>query len=306
LHIINIMEGEIKMAERYTRKIFVGKVFLRGEIELKTGLHIGGAEPAIQIGEVTPVIKDPFTGLPYIPGSSLKGKLRSILETFGERKLNGKAEKVSLNRNIGTPRNPIWIHCCESLNEALNCDVCRLFGTTGEGRTAERRTSENFPAPLVIRDCLFKRRPLEASLESPIEVKIENALDRITANSNPRRIERVVPGTVFDLEVVYEVAALGDDKQIYFPYHFEEDLKNLFTCMEILQAQGLGGFSSRGYGKVKFIFNEFSAMSLEYFKGNKEKISKYSDEKGFDVDEARKHIADIVKFMKEAFEDIIR
>ena len=288
------------MAERYTRKIFVGKVFLRGEIELKTGLHIGGAEPAIQIGEVTPVIKDPFTGLPYIPGSSLKGKLRSILETFGERKLNGKAEKVSLNRNIGTSRNPIWIHCCKSLNQALNCDVCRLFGTTGE-----RGILENFPAPLVIRDCLFKRRPLEASLESPIEVKIENALDRITAKSNPRRIERVVPGTVFDLEIVYEVAALGDDKQIDFPYHFEEDLKNLFTCMEILQAQGLGGFSSRGYGKVKFIFNELSALPLEYFKGEKEKnVLKHTDEKGFDIDEARKHIANIVGFMKKAFEEI--
>ena len=283
----------------YTQKVFIGEICLKGEIILKTGLHIGGSEEAVQIGEITSIAKDPATGLPYIPGSSLKGKLRSIMETFGKRKREGKEERVLIKRNVGTFRNPIYIHCCEDLETALNCDVCRVFGTSGE-----RGISENLSASLLCRDASLDLTKQE--IESFIDIKTENVLDRVTAVSNPRKIERVIPGTKFDVEMVFQVFALGDDKQLFFPKYLERDLENLFTCMAILETQGLGGLSSRGYGKVKFIFNEFSAMSLEYFKGNKEKISKYRDEKGFDIDEARKHIADIVKFMKEAFEDIIR
>jgi len=285
------------MRKRFSQKVFIGEICLKGEIILKTGLHIGGSEEAVQIGEVAPIIKDPVTGLPYIPGSSLKGKLRSIMETFGKRKKAGREERVPIDRNVGTFRNPIYIHCCEDLETALNCDVCRVFGTSGE-----RGISENLPAPLLCRDASLGSSKQEFT--SFIDVKTENVLDRVTAVSNPRRIERVIPGAKFELDMVFQVFALGDDKQLLFPQHLERDLENLFTCMAILEAQGLGGFSSRGYGKVKLIFNDFFAVPLEYFKGNKEKILRYSNEKGFDIDEARKHIAEIVKFMKQAFEEI--
>ena len=282
----------------YTQKVFIGEICLKGEIILKTGLHIGGSEEAVQIGEITSIAKDPATGLPYIPGSSLKGKLRSIMETFGKRKREGKEERVLIKRNVGTFRNPIYIHCCKDLETALNCDVCRVFGTSGE-----RGISENLSASLLCRDASLDLTKQE--IESFIDIKTENVLDRVTAVSNPRKIERVIPGTKFDVEMVFQVFALGDDKQLFFPKYLERDLENLFTCMAILETQGLGGLSSRGYGKVKFIFNELSALPLEYFKGEKEKnILKHTDEKGFDIDEARKHIADIVGFMKKAFEEI--
>ena len=282
----------------YTQKVFIGEICLKGEIILKTGLHIGGSEEAVQIGEITSIAKDPATGLPYIPGSSLKGKLRSIMETFGKRKREGKEERVLIKRNVGTFRNPIYIHCCEDLETALNCDVCRVFGTSGE-----RGISENLSASLLCRDASLDLTKQE--IESFIDIKTENVLDRVTAVSNPRKIERVIPGTKFDVEMVFQVFALGDDKQLFFPKYLERDLENLFTCMAILETQGLGGLSSRGYGKVKFIFNELSALPLEYFKKEKEKnILKHTDEKGFDIDEARKHIADIVGFMKKAFEEI--
>ena len=284
----------------YTQKVFIGEICLKGEIILKTGLHIGGSEEAVQIGEITSIAKDPATGLPYIPGSSLKGKLRSIMETFGKRKREGKEERVLIKRNVGTFRNPIYIHCCEDLETALNCDVCRVFGTSGE-----RGISENLSASLLCRDASLDLTKQE--IESFIDIKTENVLDRVTAVSNPRKIERVIPGTKFDVEMVFQVFALGDDKQLFFPKHLERDLQNLFTCMAILETQGLGGLSSRGYGQVKFNFNELSALRLEYFKREKEKeknVLKHTDEKGFDIDEARKHIANIVGFMKKAFEEI--
>jgi len=288
------------MRKRFSQKVFIGEICLRGEIILKTGLHIGGSEEAVQIGEVTPIIKDPATGFPYIPGSSLKGKLRSIMETFGKRERNGKEERVPINKRVGTPRNPVYIHCCDDLEMALNCDVCRVFGMSGE-----KGVPENLPASLLCRDANLD--PAKQEIASFMDIKTENVLDRVTAVSNPRRIERVIPGAKFDLEMILQVFALGDDKQLSFPKHLERDLGNLFTCMAILETQGLGGLISRGYGKVKFHFNELSALRLEYFKReNEEKknILKCINEREFGIDKARKHIPKIVEFMKTAFEEI--
>lgn len=56
------------------------KVKISGIIELKSGLHIGTSNAFAAIGATNnPIIKDPLTNLPYIPGSTLKGKMRSLL-----------------------------------------------------------------------------------------------------------------------------------------------------------------------------------------------------------------------------------
>ena len=57
-----------------------GKILIKCDLVVRTGLHIGGSSSFSAIGTVdSPVIRDPFTGLPIVPGSSLKGKQRAEL-----------------------------------------------------------------------------------------------------------------------------------------------------------------------------------------------------------------------------------
>ena len=70
------------------------KIIYTGTIVLKTGLHIGGTNTALNIGGPDKfVVRNPINQLPYIPGSSLKGKMRSLIElAFGETD-NGNVTK---------------------------------------------------------------------------------------------------------------------------------------------------------------------------------------------------------------------
>ncbi|RLF42113.1 MAG: type III-A CRISPR-associated RAMP protein Csm3, partial [Thermoplasmata archaeon] len=122
-------ENEVKKMDEIK---LLGKVVIRGIIEAKTGLRIGGSTVGLDIGGVdNPVIKD-AKGKPYIPGSSLKGKMRSLLE---------KAEGKPLNSNMGGTR----IHVCENENEYQNCHVCKIFGVPGEKDFGR-------PTCLIVRD----------------------------------------------------------------------------------------------------------------------------------------------------------
>src|SRR5258708_19358037 len=63
-----------------TQLQLVGKLILSGDLHCETGLHIGAGKGSLEIGGAdNPVVKDAF-GLPYIPGSSLRGRIRSLLE----------------------------------------------------------------------------------------------------------------------------------------------------------------------------------------------------------------------------------
>jgi len=221
----------------------LGKVIVRGKIRLKTGLHIGAQRETIEIGGVdNPVIKDPMTGLPYIPGSSLKGKLRSLLE---------KAKGLDLNRNIGTMHNPIRIHACDkSYDEIKNCEICRLFGTSG-------KDGDNFPSRVLVRDS-FLTEEFRDRWEDIVEIKYETAIDRITSAANPRPMERVPPGVEFEFEIVYNIE---DEKTK------EQDLKNLFSAMKLLEDDYLGGSGSRGYGKVEILITSITERSKDYYFG---------------------------------------
>ncbi|WP_297499767.1 type III-A CRISPR-associated RAMP protein Csm3, partial [Thermococcus sp.] len=82
---------------------FYGKVVIRGRIKALTGLHIGSQRDVSEIGGIdNPVIKDPHTGLPYIPGSSLKGKLRSLFEVFTNSKLDEWKDKYPTLKNYSS------------------------------------------------------------------------------------------------------------------------------------------------------------------------------------------------------------
>ncbi len=190
------------------------KIQITGEILVETGMHIGGSSAFAAIGAVdSPVIKDSRTNLPIIPGSSLKGKMRSLLAK-------------ELNSTVVAPDDD-----CEEL--------ARLFGTAKKGKI--------MPSRLLFADMsLANEEDLrKAGLQSLTEVKFENTINRATAVANPRQIERVVRGSIFKMDVVYNVDSKHEDELI-------PDMKTFAEGLKLLQFDYLGGNGSRGYGKVVF------------------------------------------------------
>jgi len=217
------------------------KIFIKGKIKTLTGLHIGAARESAEIGGMdNPIIKDPITGLPYIPGSSLKGKMRSLLE-----------KSLGKNFNRVMHRREVKIHVCDDKNNAKNCEVCRLFGSSGK---------ENHPARAYFRDAyLTKEWKEKMRSEDLIEVKYETAIDRITSAANPRPMERVPAGAKFDFSFVF---TMYDEKDKYL-------LKYLFEAMMLLEDDYLGGSGTRGYGRICFkdlIVSEKTAKAYEEIK----------------------------------------
>lgn len=208
------------------------KVVVEGELVAMTGLHVGSAAAGMQIGSVdSPVVRDPISNKPYIPGSSLKGKLRSLLEA---------AEGKEPNRPGGSGT---YRHECDDQAHALECPVCRLFGSTG------RNGGKNHPARLAVSDLLltddsFEELKLVDTGLMYTEWKFENTLDRVTSAAMPRQIERVPAGSVFEFRLIY------DDRE--GPDKIQEDMQNLSRAMHLLEDDALGGHGSRGYGRVAF------------------------------------------------------
>ena len=149
------------------------KIKISGDILVKTGMHIGGSSAFAAIGAVdSPVIKDVRTNLPMIPGSSLKGKMRSLLaKEFNE---------AVVEPDHDDPR------------------IIRLFGSA-KGKVKRSR--------LLFSDMVLANEGelRNAGLQSMTEVKFENSISRLTAVANPRQIERAVRGPIFELDLIYEV-----------------------------------------------------------------------------------------------------
>jgi len=255
----------------------LGKILIKGKIRLKTGLHIGAQTEAIEIGGIdNPILKDPNSGEPYIPGSSLKGKMRSLFEKskiseypaeFRGPPPEGEKDtsRYFLNRNIGTANNPIWIHVHEDYDGAKSCEVCRLFGSSGKS---------NYPSRTIFRDAHLSNK---RSLEDVVEIKYETAIDRITSAANPRPMERVVPGAEFEFEIVYNIEDEGEKK---------EDIRNLINLMKMLEDDYLGGSGSRGYGKVEFRITNIVERSRDYYFENENERELLKDEGGVRPEEA--------------------
>ena len=73
------------------------------------------------------------------------------------------------------------------------------------------------------------------------EVKAENTINRSTSQAKPRQIERVVAGSRFGVNIVYNAVDIGQ---------MLEDLTLLAKGMKLLQLDYLGGHGSRGNGRV--------------------------------------------------------
>ena len=225
------------------------KIIIKGVIEAKTGLAIGGSNTAIGIGGVDKgVIRNPITNQPYIPGSSLKGKMRSLLElrdgTIGETRM-GQVE-----------RGP---------SESQDDPSSRLFGNAAKRQEAKQR-----PSRIIVRDAylideqvpqdgkedFFKNTDLPFT-----EVKTEVVIDRITSRAMPRQIERVPAGAKFNFELV--VSIYNEDNE-------QELLNNTFSALRLVQNDYIGGHGSRGSGQVAFEIVSVMERSTAYYINQKD------------------------------------
>ncbi|QTA38791.1 type III-A CRISPR-associated RAMP protein Csm3 [Thermosipho ferrireducens] len=226
---------------------FVGKFIIESEIELETGLHIGTEENNMEIGGIdNPVIKDSL-GRPYIPGSSLKGKLRTLMEYYHEKI---KPDLLVYTVKKDSESQSIKIHMCDE----EDCPVCNLFGRNhgkhkfvSDKEKKEEEFKNLMPTRLIVRDSLLIEDSITPEMMEYLEtkyteVKNENNLDRITAIAHPRKTERVPAGARFSSEFVINVYE-GDGIKY---------LKEFLRAMMLLEDDYLGGSGSRGYGKIKF------------------------------------------------------
>lgn len=209
------------------------KVIYTGTITLKTGLHIGGTNASLNIGGPDKfVVRNPITNIPYIPGSSLKGKLRSLVEIYtGFVTVNKKGD-------VGPT------------NDSSNI-VGMLFGTAGDG-------DDKHPSRLIVRDAELdvSNKEMFSNTDLPYtESKTEVAIDRVTAKANPRTFERVPAGAQFKLNMVLNV----------FKDEDETALKaTIKQAIKLLEDDYLGGHGSRGYGQVKIDLDNEEGESRTY------------------------------------------
>ncbi|MBK1986910.1 type III-A CRISPR-associated RAMP protein Csm3 [Sphaerospermopsis aphanizomenoides BCCUSP55] len=273
------------------QKQLLGKFRIEGILVVETGLHIGGGEGKMDIGGLDkPVARDPITQYPYLPGSSLKGKLRSLLERFHNRPLNRAGSRDTFryeSDDLVDGYTELDGHTIKYTG-ARTCPISRLFGSTGGSNFWVKTTDavaenldrvkqndeyvtkdfsgveyskilrgRNSPAKIIVRDCRLcedsakKLERVDTGLYMT-EWKWENGLDRVTAAANPRQIERVPAGAEFEFELVYTVEAEGSQTEQEAFIEAAEDLRNIAIALSLLEDDALGGHGSRGYGKVKF------------------------------------------------------
>jgi CRISPR-associated protein Csm3 len=226
-----------------TQLQLVGKLILSGDLHCETGLHIGAGKGSLEIGGAdNPVVKDAF-GLPYIPGSSLRGKVRSLLENA--MGLTSPAELVYLSKRRG---QEVRIHQSDRPDD----EICLLFGRSPGrvervegGETGESRSAS--PARLTIYDAPLEQESITAQMRENLddeitEVKSENAIDRITSQANPRTLERVPAGARFKVRMVLDVLC-EEDKPL---------AARVIEGLRLLEDDALGGGGSRGSGRVRF------------------------------------------------------
>jgi len=215
----------------------IGKYFIKGQIKAVTGLHIGGSKTALDIGGIDLNVIKTAQGVPYIPGSSLKGKLRSMLA-----KEYGSADPKS--------------------DELI---VKEIFGDSPSGDNKVGKITR-----LIVRDSFLGNSKEMENKEGDFtdleldytEGKWENTIDRKSGTAgNPRQIERVPAGAIFDFEMVYD---------IYDDNRKDDHISEIKKAMRLLQDDYLGGSGSRGYGKIEFINVQLGEKSIDDYKDNNE------------------------------------
>ncbi|MCX8064712.1 MAG: type III-A CRISPR-associated RAMP protein Csm3 [Candidatus Hydrogenedentes bacterium] len=230
----------------------VTQIVLSGNIKLLSGLHIGGTETDLSIGGVdSVVVRNGADGKPYIPGSSLKGKMRCLLE------------KIYCPGQLEKDPNKLPIFKCSSLEDYNSPEkgiIFHMFGITPEYlkktpvESQNHRIESAMPTRLIVRDAYLNKESaelLEKSLYLDLpytQIKTEVVIDRISSQATPRKVERVPAGVFFDFQMVLS---------LYNPPDLEQDwlkkyIDTLKEAMELLENDYIGGMGSRGYGQIGF------------------------------------------------------
>ena len=216
---------------------------LDGKITLKSGLHIGSGNMEMHIGGTdSPVIKHPHTLEPYIPGSSLKGKVRSLLEMESGLMIYTDGDVVSsgiLQKNEVKNNKDLTAKCIE---------ILKIFGSSGADKEDETGLG---PTRVSFADCYLDdawRQKARDNRWLLTEEKSENVINRIKGTAeHPRFIERVPEGTQFKFVVTFKILQEGDDSLFNTV---------LLRGLKLLEMDALGGSGSRGYGRMTFEFSD--------------------------------------------------
>ena len=212
----------------------VKKIIITGEIKLETGLHIGGTNSSLNIGGPDKfVVRNPLNNKPYIPGSSLKGKMRSLLE-LAEGTITKDKDKYGPTK-------------------LTSDNAGKLFGTDGDDQQ---------PSRLIVRDSIILSDIEEFNnTDLPYtETKTEVNICRITAKANPRTFERVPADTRFELNMVLNV----------FSNDNEQKLKaSVIKAINLLKDDYLGGHGSRGYGQISISNLNFDEREMSFYESPK-------------------------------------
>ncbi|MCC5943487.1 MAG: type III-A CRISPR-associated RAMP protein Csm3 [Bernardetiaceae bacterium] len=224
------------------------KILIQGVITADSGLHIGGTNTSMQIGGVdNAVIRNPVTDEPYIPGSSLKGKMRSLLElSYGKNYIQftnmGNVKFVS--------------------SDDINLITAQLFGTA-------KNDGNQRPSRIIVRDAILKNASALKGTELNLtEIKTEVVIDRITSAAVPRQLERVPAGAEFKLDIVLNIFEEIDSSNK--PYSRKDFIINTFRALELLQDDYIGGSGSRGSGKISINIDKVLVKTAAYYRGDED------------------------------------
>lgn len=204
---------------------------IKAQLVCVSGLHIGAGDTEMHIGGIdNTVIRNPLTNVPYIPGSSLKGKIRSLLEwrsgAVREKPLSWADYQNGERRDV--------------------LSILQLFGVGGGDQLTNEEALVLGPSRLSFWDCELNeawRKSIDDANLLTTEAKSENSINRISGKAeNPRYTERVIAGARFDFRLSMKVLERDE----------EGLLRTILSGLRLLEADSLGGSGSRGYGKVKF------------------------------------------------------
>jgi len=233
----------------------IGKLILEGEMHCETGLHVGAGKGSLEIGGAdNPVIKDAH-GRPYVPGSSLRGRIRALLEQATGMAV--PSELVYISKRKG---QEVRIHQSDRPDD----EICVLFGRSpgrmekaGGGDVDSNHATPArlsvFDAPLI--DGSITAQMRESLDDELTEVKSENAIDRITSQANPRTLERVPAGAKFKVRFVVDILCPEDGA---LPGLVVQGLR-------LLEDDALGGGGSRGSGRVSFRNLKLTWRGKDYY-----------------------------------------
>lgn len=213
------------------------KIIFSGKITLITGLHIGGTNSAMGIGGPdSTVIRNPLNNEPYIPGSSIKGKMRSLIEVQ-----DGTIETV----NMGNVKHGPSL--------SLKTASARLFGS------ADSKNDNQQPSRLIVRDGrLLSPEENFSNTDLPYtESKTEVVIDRITSAAMPRQIERVPATAQFELNMVLNIFDTDNETELIETTH---------RALRLLEDDYLGGNGSRGYGQIKIEIEKIEHRNEEHYR----------------------------------------